>query len=1593
MATLDSSSSKSQYPHQLNRNPHKWSAVRIAGSYLLRWPSVDRYFRSLLGGIWRIDGHRFLSFSLERLPFRCFVRNTGLSKRRREISKHFANNDALSVVEGTSDAVFVKDCEGKYLLLNSAGAKFIGKQLIEILGRDDRAVFGEEDGKLLLANDRSIMNRGEVDTLEETLTSAGVTRTYQATKAPYFDSSGKIAGIIGISRDATDRTQVEQALRETDARLREAQRIAKLGSWSWEPSTNKVWWSNAEFELLGVNKQAVHPSFEAFLARLHPEDRAIAIARVEAMLSGANEFANDLRVVRDDGSYFWIRSQARATRGEDGTILRVEGIDQDITAQVQAREAIENSERQLQAAVELAQLGIMAVDYEHGTVSLSSHAAEQFGFEPSLKVTRSELHSRFHPDDKEYLNRLIRLSLEPNGNHCFAVEHRVVRPDGSIRWLNVRKQVSFVDRKPHSAVVVTADVTDRRAAEARFREQEMLVREAAELAKVGGWGFDPNTLQVDWTAEVARIYGLPEDAPPGLNNAFDFFLPEHRPTLEAAISAAIQDGIAHDLEVQLIDANGEHKWVRTICRPIVDAGRVVRVRGSLQDITDRKRVESELRASEERYRMLFESNPHPMWVFDLDTFNFLEVNEAAVQGYGFSRQEFLQMTIRDIRPADDIPKLEMEIAHSGIGFHQSVVWRHKKKNGTIIDVDISSYDLPDIQRKSRLVLALDITDRIRAEAELKASERRLRLALEAAGASAFVWEIPNDNVIRYYSPGSALPPTAELLGTLTELRSRIHPADLAKFDARLNECLASGSDYYNEYRVLRPDGSKANLEEYGYLDRGPNGEPLRLTGMSIDVTERVSTTDSLQVSEERLRVALKGAKGGVWDWDLTTSVAWWSPEMYELMGAPASLVTDEPKSVELIHPEDRERVRTSVANAILNRTDYHCEFRVQNGKRWLSSHASVSLDSTGTPNRLVGISWDVTERVLATEALKLSELKYRRLVDLLPTSIFIYAEDKILFANPALLKLIGTSNLEDLMNRSPFDLLNSNSHDLFRQRQDEILRTKEPTLGFEVEGLHGDGRIIPLYAVAAPVESYGANAILVALSDLTERERMLALLRSVLNSVEDAIFTVDNTGIITSVNKSAERLFGYAESELLSLEARSIFTELNSPQNSLPAALRLPELDSRNRDLGREVKGVRNGGKLFPAELTITEFSRDGQPTFTWVIHDITIRRQLEEQLRQAQKMEAVGRLAGGVAHDFNNLLTVINGYAEILISELETDHPMLSALNAIRDAGDRAARLTQQLLAFSRKSVVEPKVVDLNSMVAESASLLRRLIGEDIELLVVADSFPVRVIFDPGQLEQVLMNLVVNSRDAMPTGGTLKIETRALQISADSVGEQSNIHPGRYAMLQVTDSGCGISAIVKDKIFEPFFTTKGIGKGTGLGLAVVHGIVEQAGGTIKVDSIEGSGTTFSILLPMAVETSSKPVYPDSNSSIQGCESIIVVEDEDAVRNLIRLTLEGYGYQVQLASDGLDALEWIRSKRDEVQLLITDMVMPGMSGRDLAAKARQLIPNLRVIYMSGYTDDALSRFGLPGTTDQFVQKPFTPLTLVKKVRNYLDGKT
>ncbi len=384
-------------------------------------------------------------------------------------------------------------------------------------------------------------------------------------------------------------------------------------------------------------------------------------------------------------------------------------------------------------------------------------------------------------------------------------------------------------------------------------------------------------------------------------------------------------------------------------------------------------------------------------------------------------------------------------------------------------------------------------------------------------------------------------------------------------------------------------------------------------------------------------------------------------------------------------------------------------------------------------------------------------------------------------------------------------------------------------------------------------------------------------------------------------------------------------------------------------------------------------------------------RDSLEERLRQAQKMEAIGRLAGGVAHDFNNLLTIINGFSDVLLKLLGNQEPAAGLLREIQRAGDRAAALTRQLLTFSHKQFLQSSVLDLNSLVSGVEMMLRRLIGEDIQLVTALHPQPLPVRGDAGQFEQILMNLVVNARDAMPTGGKLSVATRAITLTADRRPALQEIPPGCYAQLTVTDTGMGMDAAVKAHLFEPFFTTKERHKGTGLGLATVYGIVQQNNGQITVWSEPGQGAEFSIYLPLVEEALTvDPVVEAAPIVAGGAETVLLVEDEEGVRSLVRQVLQTKGYQVLAARHGLEALSCCSKHRGPIQLVITDVVMPILGGVELVERLTRRYPQIKALYMSGHSDSALLRHGVKDRQVAYLCKPFTASELTQKVRSVLD---
>jgi PAS domain S-box-containing protein len=630
--------------------------------------------------------------------------------------------------------------------------------------------------------------------------------------------------------------------------------------------------------------------------------------------------------------------------------------------------------------------------------------------------------------------------------------------------------------------------------------------------------------------------------------------------------------------------------------------------------------------------------------------------------------------------------------------------------------------------------------------------------------------------------------------------------------------------------------------------------------------------------------------------------------------------------------------------------------------------------------------------LLAVRRLRDSEARYRAVVDNATDALFVFDERGVIEdVNRQACEGLGYSR-EELIGASALLFNPDITEDSFSRGMKRI--GEGHPLKMDTHHRRKDGTTFPVEVRARRMSGEGRWWAVTLVRDITERKRAEEALRDSEQRLR-AFFETSNAGMgevgpnnrIARVNEAFCRMVGYSTDELQGRRTAVLFF----PEDLPALRAQLAEMRSGRADrFQAEHRFRRKDGGAVWTLIHVAVLSRDasGAPSASSVVViDLTERKRLEEHLQIAQKMEAVGQLAGGVAHDFNNLLTVIGGYGDVLLARLSHAPQLQEHVRVIREATRQAARLTKQLLAFSRKAIVQPKVLDLNEAIESTGKMLSRLIGEDVALVTQLRQGLSPVYIDRGQVEQVIMNLAVNARDAMPRGGRLTIETDEIDLRDGS----DELRPGTYVRLRVADTGCGMTEEVRGRIFEPFFTTKGTGRGTGLGLATVYGIVRQASGLVSVESQVGTGSVFTILLP-AVSAPVAPVAADTRAPPRGTETILLVEDEDAVRKLAREVLQQAGYTVLEAARGAEALRIADTHEGSIDLLLTDVVMPGLGGRDLADAVRARRPPIKVLYMSGFTDDAVVRHGVSVAADALLQKPFSPLALTRKVRSVLDEK-
>jgi PAS domain S-box-containing protein len=734
-----------------------------------------------------------------------------------------------------------------------------------------------------------------------------------------------------------------------------------------------------------------------------------------------------------------------------------------------------------------------------------------------------------------------------------------------------------------------------------------------------------------------------------------------------------------------------------------------------------------------------------------------------------------------------------------------------------------------------------------------------------------------------------------------------------------------------------------------------------------------------------------------------------SPSVERVLGYKPEEIVGQ-SFTELLHPEDRDRAREVFGRCLANPgIPFTTEVRCRHGDGTWHHLEGTGVNRLDDPSirAVVGNYRDITARRRAEESLHASERRFRALIESSSDAIALFGPDgTILYGSPATARILGYTS-EEFVGRNAFDLIRDEDRGYVRERLAESLRHPGEQVAVHARVLRRDGSWRFLEGVFTNLlDDPSVGGIVNNYRDVTETRRAEGALRrseeryrTIFDLAPVGIYQSREDGSLITCNAALAAMLGYESAEeLLGRNLKEVYADPAERE------VLIAKYEAVETARSVEIRWKKRDGTPIWVEIDAHSLRDEKSGRyFEAFVHDVTARResernrqQLEEQLIQSQKMEAVGRLAGGIAHDFNNLLTAIAGYSELLLGQLPPGDPRLGHAAEIRKAGERAAALTRQLLAFSRRQVLEPRVLDLNAVVSGMRDMLRRMIGEDIELRTqpALGLWPVKA--DPGQIEQAVLNLVVNARDAMPQGGKLTIETANVEIDEKFARGYVSVESGQYAMLAVTDSGVGMGEATKARLFEPFFTTKERGKGTGLGLSTTYGIVKQSGGYIWCYSEPGRGTTFKIYLPRADAPVEKPApAPAAPLSLAAAgETILLVEDEREVRALVQKLLKMQGYTLLTAADPEEAISMAREYKGKIDLMVTDVVMPRMSGREVAERLAVSRPDMKILFVSGYTDDAIVRHGIlePGTA--FLQKPFSPQALARKVREVLEaGRT
>jgi two-component system cell cycle sensor histidine kinase/response regulator CckA len=1050
----------------------------------------------------------------------------------------------------------------------------------------------------------------------------------------------------------------------------------------------------------------------------------------------------------------------------------------------------------------------------------------------------------------------------------------------------------------------------------------------------------------------------------------------------------------------------------------------------------------QLQNTEKRLKMLFESAPDAYYITDFKG-HFIDGNRRAAKLLGYNREKLIGKNLLKLKllSTDQIPKVLAHLEKSAAGKNTGPVELVIRcKEGINKTVEIHSRPIKIGDQRLLLSLARDISGKKRLEDESSQQRNRLEELVKerTAELTAMNMEL-RCRINEHKRTEDALRESEEkfrdFVETSADLVFRLKKSGYIEYvSSRVTELYGySVQELVGKYisyttpreeipRVLNAlrkvfQGHALKTFQIDQIAKSGQLIPMEINAVPIyhqgriigiqgimrDVTERQRAEKILIDSEERYRDLVEKTDMAILVDDSRGRFKYFNRRFAEIFGYTMEEMRQQTFSA-LVHPDDRDFVLVNHQQRLEgNKIPSRYTFR---GVRKDGTKIYLEVDVTAVreDDKVIGAHiymWDVSEQVLAQDALKISENRYRELNNNMRDGLLLLdLEGKILEYNPAFRNIIGF-HADGLVGKNIRDLTPAFWHDLEARIIREQLLKNGYTEIYEKEFICADGKTIPVEVQMYLIKDHkglysGLWAMIRDISRKKQIEREINMLAQAVKSVQECVTITDLQDVILYVNDAFCTTYGYQYEEVVG-KPIDFIRSAQSPkvqiEKILPATLKegwQGELYNRRKD-----------GTLFPIFLsTAVVYDESKKPmAIVGVASELTEHRKVEEQLRQGQKMEAIGQLAGGIAHDFNNILTAINGYAELAILKMEPKNPLFKEITGILKAGKKAGTLVRQLLAFGRKQLIELKTLNINTLIRDLDKMLRRLIGEDIKVEMRLQKNIGIIKADPGQIEQILVNLVVNARDAinqkteLASAKKIIIETADRYLDEDFISRHPGSSSGEHVCISISDTGVGIDPAIKDKIFEPFFTTKDKIKGTGLGLSTVYGIVKQNNGSIYVYSEPGNGTTLKIYWPCVAPGAGVEVGKVEMKTVlhNGSESILFVEDNEEVRNFTLRALQQLGYIVSEASNGMEALNLLRNGHARMDLLISDVIMPEMGGKELADHVRAIWPEIKILFTSGYTDNHIVHSGKLQAGVNFIHKPYSIESLSAKIREVLDN--